>query len=358
MKLFGSKKNKKAKAVKIIVLTLAIILALGAGAWAAFEIYTTPPEQKGTDTAAQSSDDEIDAIYTVDKAGRKDGMYTFLVAGEDDEAGGTDVIMVGMLNTNDGKLDIISIPRDTMVNVPWDVRKVNSYKNMYGYLEEDYDGYIDAMIDGVKNLIGYEVDSYITVDLDAFVTLVDAVGGVEFDVPQNMSYSDPVQGLNIDLTAGVQKLDGEKAMELIRFRHYITGDLQRISVQHDFLSALAGKLLSAQGILAIDDMVNIFQKNVDTSLTASNLLWYAKQIMNLDSASINFYTAANTEYDHGYGSYVTLNVDEWLNQINECINPYKQDITAGDLDIITQNNNGVLYLTTDVQVQETISAER
>jgi len=352
MKLFGNKKSRKSKVLKIIIITLAIILALGAGAWAAFDLYISPPEQKGATAAGQSESAGDDGEYTVDKTGKVDGRYTFLVAGEDDEYGGTDVIMVGMLDTNEGELNIISIPRDTMVNVPWDVKKANSYKNMYEYLEEDYDTYIDAMIGGVENLIGYKVDSYITVDLNAFITLVDAVGGVDFDVPQNMSYSDPTQDLYIDLKAGYQHLDGDKAMQLIRFRDYLRGDLDRINVQHDFLSALVGEILSLKSLGAIDDYIQIFNENVDTDLTLSNLLWYAKQIMNLDSPSVHFYTAENTEYDHN-GSYVTLNVDEWLEQINTYINPYKEDITVDDLDIITQNDNGVIYLTKD---QDTTTA--
>lgn len=361
MKLYGNKSTKKSKAVRIIALALAAIAVLSVGSWAAFEFLSDPPAQKNSSISSQTDTQYLDgsganASYTVDKTNRKDGAYTFLIAGEDDEAGGTDVIMVGMLNTVEGSLNLVSIPRDTLVNVPWAVKKANSYKNMYTYLEQDYDNYVDAMIAGVKKLIGYEVDSYVTVDLKAFVTMVDAVGGVEFDVPQNMSYNDPEQDLTINLQAGMQLLDGQKAMQLIRYRStYIAGDLQRIDVQHDFLNALAGELLSAQGVFAIDDLVGVFQENVDTNLTTSNIMWYAKEMLKLKSGSISFFTAANTTYTYNGGSYVTLNVDQWLEQINLYINPYNQDITIEDLDILTQNDNGDLYSTVEVSKQGAIS---
>lgn len=371
MKLFGYKKTGRGKVIRTIGLVIVIVMALGAGAWAALNIWLTPPEVNSIDavaspkdiiapspTATELSNDEV----LVDENGRLTGMYTFLIAGEDDEAGGTDVIMVGRLDTVNGELNIISIPRDTMVNVPWEVKKANSYKNMYKYLKADYDEYIDAMIDGVKNLIGFEVDSYVTVDLKGFVELVDAIDGVEFDVPQNMKYSDPAQNLYIDLKTGVQTLDGDKAMQLVRFRRYTDGDMQRMEVQHEFLSALANKLISANTLTKIDQLVTIFEENVDTDMSYSNLLWYAKEFLGLDSDSIHFYTADTSEYvaqtaEYFVGaSYRTLNVDAWIDQVNEYINPYYEDITAEQLDILTQNASGKIVKAEGTLETDTISS--
>lgn len=294
MKLFGYKKSGIGRVLRILCLIIVGIVALGVGGWAVFNIYIAPPEQKTTDdpTAAGPSAEATDAeVSTASTEGRIDGMYTFLVMGEDNDAGGTDVIMVGRLDTNAGELNIISIPRDTMVNVPWETMKINSYKNMYGYLDDDYDNWIDAMMEGISNLIGFEVDSYITVNLDGFIALVDAIGGVEFDVPQNMYWSDPAQGLEINLKAGEQLLDGDAAMQVVRYREYFYGDLDRIEVQHNFLSALADQILNAKNITKIGEFVDIFEENVTTDMTNSNLLWYANEFLALDTDSIHFYTS-------------------------------------------------------------------
>lgn len=349
MKLFGYKKTRGGKVLRTLSLILVVIFALGAGALAAFNIFVTPPEVNGPEAIATDKDHaepstseelpEVTDEQGVDENGRLEGMYTFLIAGEDREAGGTDVIMIGRLDTYNHELNLMSIPRDTLVDVPWETRKANSYKNMYQYLDEDYDEYIDAMIDGMKELIGFEVDSYVAVDLNGFVALVDAVGGVEFDVPQNMKYSDPAQKLYIDLVAGDQTLDGEEAMQLVRYRRYTDGDLERINVQHDFLMALADQLISPSTLSIIDELVTIFEENVDTDMNYSNLLWYAKEFIGLDTEDIHFYTADTSEYVNA-GSYRTLNVDEWIDQINEYINPYDKDITVGQLNILTQDKNG------------------
>lgn len=95
----------------------------------------------------------------------------------------------------------------------------------------------------VSGVLGFEVDGYVLVDLDAFIQIVDLVGGVYFDVPQSMYYNDPTQNLYINLAPGYQLLDGKQAMGLVRYRSYAQADIQRISVQQEFLQALAKQCL-------------------------------------------------------------------------------------------------------------------
>ena len=105
----------------------------------------------------------------------------------------------------------------------WDIKKINSVYSRYN------DG-IGALKKQVKTLVGFTPDFYVKVDLEMFVELVDLVGGVEFYVPQDMNYDDPWQDLHIHLEEGLQVLDGEKAMELVRFRRYSEGDIKRVEV--------------------------------------------------------------------------------------------------------------------------------
>ena len=347
----GSTAGKVFKRIGLTVLVLALICV---AVYAGVNLTLAPPDTKPDTAAAVSPSPSASASAVasgeespdVDESGRISGRYTFLIAGEDDDYGGTDVIMVGMLDVNEHTLNIVSIPRDTMVNVPWETKKANSYKNMYEYLDEDYDQYVDALIAGVKNLIGFEVDAYVTIDLDGFVSMIDAIGGVEFEVPQRMYYTDPAQNLYIDLQAGLQTLSGEQAMGLIRYRkNYEHGDIDRISVQQDFLKVAAQQLMD-QNLLTMTQLVSIFSESAVADMSLNNLLWYAKEMFKLDIDDINFVTLAGN-YAASYGglSYVTIYTDEWLAQINEYINPYAREMTLDDLDLVTEDATGQLYYT-------------
>lgn len=115
--------------------------------------------------------------------------------------------------------------------------------------------------------------------------LVDAIGGVDFEVPMRMRYYDPTQNLNIDLQKGYQHLDGDKAMQLIRFRHnndlsvgYADGDIGRIATQQAFLKTVIQKCLSSiTDIGTITRLVGVFLDNVQTDLTVNNLLYFGEK---------------------------------------------------------------------------------
>ena len=146
---------------------------------------------------------------------RKDGVSTILLAGTDADGTRTDTIMLLNVDSVANTANLVSIPRDTFVSGGYNVPKINS---AYGWAGKGEDG-MQELMDRVTETIGFTPDGYLLVDLDSFVDLVDLMGGVKFDVPMDMRYSDPAQNLTIDLTAGMQKLDGQQAMGLVRFRH-------------------------------------------------------------------------------------------------------------------------------------------
>ena len=211
------------------------------------QIQSAQPDQ--TDPVSDEPDDPTDdELYPDDgymgdmpsvSGKRKDGVFTFLLVGTDMDDGNTDTIMVASYDTVNQDVSIMSIPRDTMINASWDIKKINSVYSRSG------DG-IDALLKRVKTLVGFTPDFHVKVDLKMFVELVDLVEGVEFDVPQDMNYDDPYQDLHIHLKKGVQVLDGEKAMELVRFRRYSEGDIKRVEVQQAFMKALIKECLSIE----------------------------------------------------------------------------------------------------------------
>ncbi|MCR5576413.1 MAG: LCP family protein [Oscillospiraceae bacterium] len=342
------------KRIKPTLMIAGGAAALALGALSLYMLWEKPPEtapqtkvQAQTAQAApaekrRAATPEPDRGTAFDTS-RQDGVYTVLIAGSDDGTGNTDVIMVGRLDTVEHTADVVSIPRDTLINVDTPIRKLNSV-----YWGAVYNGGVgsDALRRHVKKLTGFDVDCYAILDLDAFERVVDALGGVWFDVPQRMYYD---QGPVIDLEPGWQLLNGEQAMWLCRYRSsYVNGDLDRIEVQHDFLKAAADQFLQLGSIPNIPQVAQILAESTDTNMTAANLAWFARQLLRCKSEDIRFYTAPNTPAYVNDISYTFLDLYNWLEMINTRLNPTSTPIGEGQLDLVYLHN-GAVSCTTALQ---------
>ena len=281
----------------------------------------------------QNESQELDPSQTGTDAGeRKEHFFTILIGGLDDENGGSDTNMLVALDAAGGSIHVMSLPRDTLLDVDWTVKKLN---NAYHH------GGFDRTMEEVSRLLGIPVDCYVTVDLRAFVELVDAIKGVDFDVPVDMDYDDPAQDLHIHFKKGPQHLDGQQALEVVRWRQnndgtgYATADIGRIGTQQAFLKAVAQQTLQLSNWDKIPEMVKIFQKHVDTNLKLSNLVWIGEKALSMGSENIYFHTLPGdgAGYYKG-GSYYVLYPDEVLELVNSYFNPYKRDLTLEDMDIL------------------------
>jgi LCP family protein required for cell wall assembly len=343
-------KKKKRIWLRVLIGILVFLLAVGATLVALYFIYVKPPEvsdQINNDMQPQPDDtvqDDTpdDAEDDAEPTGRRDGVYTFALVGMDQVGANTDTIMIVTFDTVEHTMNVVSIPRDTLVNVSWSVKKVNS---LYG------NGGMDKLMDGLEDILGYEIDFHVLVDLNAFKTLVDEIGGVWFDVPQNMYYSDPTQDLYINIDAGYQCLNGEDAMGVVRFRAtYVEGDIKRIEVQQEFMKAAIKQMLDNVGSMNISTLISIFLNDVDTDLTNGNCVWLAQEFFKMNMDDIEFMTMPGNYNDSVYGgSYVTIYIDEWLDMINTYLNPFYEEITVKDQDILTRDpDSGRIYATSGV----------
>ncbi len=298
-----------------------------------------PPEEEYVD-------DGYDGDMPTVSGDRKEGVYTFLLVGTDKGDGNTDTIMVVSYDTVNQNINIMSIPRDTMINESWDIKKINSVYSRTG-------GSIDALSNRVRKLIGFKPDFYVKVDLSMFVQLVDLVGGVEFDVPQNMNYSDPYQDLYINLKKGVQTLDGDKAMQLVRFRRYAQGDIKRVEVQQNFMKALIKECLSINNWGKVKSYIELGLKNVQTDLDFGSVVWFAANVLGINDAPTlnmdnvytctipgNYVASAWSRDTNSYQSYVTIYANQTVKLVNERFNPYQQNVNTGMLDVMTILSNG------------------
>jgi LCP family protein required for cell wall assembly len=270
-------------------------------------------------------------------AGRKELFYTFLIFGKD-KGVNTDTIMVGAYDGKARKAYLISIPRDSKVAVKRSAKKINSaYPAGYSH-GGGQEGGVAQLRREIKTIIGFTPDYYISVDLAAFVQIVDAVGGVTVDVPIDMNYDDKYQDLYIHFTKGEHVMNGAEALRFARYRKGNGGkntitDYQRIENQQAVIKAVKDKLLSPGSLTKIPSFVNIFTKNVDTDMKASDALWFAGQVAGKDGAELSAYTipTAGGSGDPYYYEY--LDKGKIVELVNQTINPFNRDIEPGDLNI-------------------------
>ena len=269
---------------------------------------------------------------------RQDGVYTILLVGNDDGNYNTDTLILGRIDTVQHRMDFVSIPRDTIVNSPWEVRKINAV--YWGSRLNGGDG-ISALKRQIGRLCGFEPDCWAVVDLDVLVAAVDCIGGVYFDVPMAMDYEDPSQDLHIHLQPGYQLLDGEQAMELCRFRSgYVTGDLGRIEMQQEFLRACAGQFLSLGSIPHAPELVNLLAERLETDLSAANLAFLLRQLFLCRAEDIHFYTAPCSPATVSGYSYAVLELEPWLRLVNESLNPFDTPIGWQNVDLVYRSGDG------------------
>ncbi|MCC8123310.1 MAG: LCP family protein [Oscillospiraceae bacterium] len=360
-----TKKITLGRGVYIAATVVAAVIVVGFIASAIFIDQPEVPNNTRRPLPSGSVDDNDSPGQL--SADRKDNVWTFLVIGRDTGGGGnTDTMMVVTYDISNQKLNVMSLPRDTLVNIastgPAN-KKLNAvYNSGPSYGEEK----IDFLSEHVANLVGYPPDFTIVIEWEAVGELVDAIGGVYFDVPLDMNYEDYTQDLYIHVNKGYQYVDGDKAMQIIRYRYnststgklyggYPEGDIGRIQTQQDFLKVVIESCLQFKNVTKINELAKIFSEQVETNLTINNLAWFGKEaIMNgLSMDNVTFYTMPNTPktlYNSaGTGiSYVLVNVDEMLSLVNESFNPYKEDIQRGELDILYLNSSNQLAATSGV----------
>ncbi|BFM39520.1 transcriptional regulator [Synechocystis sp. LKSZ1] len=177
----------------------------------------------------------------------------------------TDTMMVVRLDPNQGKLTLLSIPRDTKVKIPGHgTQKINA-ANVFG-------GPALAASTIEDLMPGVAIDRYLRVNVQAVEKLIDALGGVSVYVPKDMKYQDDSQHLYINLKEGQQHLNGQEALGLLRYRKDALGDIGRIQRQQLVTRAVMEQALKPQTLLKIPDIVAILQSHIDTNLTMEELV--------------------------------------------------------------------------------------
>ena len=260
------KTNKRKKKVWKKVLLIILLLLLVAGGVFAYKVHKNGGGLTGILATAVGHDEDTKKHLE---------EFKCLVLGiSTDEEGAllTDTIMVASYNPNTQKATLLSIPRDTYTGTnPAKATAYQKINSVYSRKRNPQD-----VLDAVNNITGLNLQYYVIVKTEGFIKLVDAIGGVTFNVPIDMDYDDTSQDLHIHLKAGEQELDGDKAEQLVRFRHnndgtsypqeYGDNDLGRMRTQRDFIMAVIKQTAKVENIFKIGEILDVAQENVITNI--------------------------------------------------------------------------------------------
>jgi LCP family protein required for cell wall assembly len=197
-----------------------------------------------------------------------------LILGLDGDDTRSDTII--LFNYKPGKevINLLSIPRDTKVAVDNMPIKINALVGIGGE---------NLIIEKVEEITGLPINYYVTMGFEGFKKIIDELGGIEFNVPFDMHYDDPAQNLHIHLEEGRQILDGDKALQFVRYRKsnvsgigYKNGDLGRIGTQQLFIEELVKQKLNPKYIPKINEVFEILKEHMKTNIKLVDIMYYLK----------------------------------------------------------------------------------
>jgi len=261
---------------------------------------------------------------------RRDDFFTLLLFGYDDGIN-TDTIIVAAFDVGNRQTYLINIPRDTEVDVARNIRRINSAYAVGRQGGRGHAGGVEQLRREVQTIIGFIPDFYVGVDDRAFIRIIDAVGGININVPFRMYYRDPTQDLFINLPAGMQRLNGNQAMQFVQYRlgsaySPTISDERRMQHGQMVIQAVLDELMSPRLILQVPELINTYRTHVDTDLTLVNKLYFAEQFI-LGDVTLHTYIYPTTSLLDRFW-YEVPNQEEAIALINRTINPFTQDLTA------------------------------
>ena len=203
---------------------------------------------------------------------------TIMLMGVDerkDDVGRSDTLMV--LNLSENKASLLTIPRDTLVYIDrYGYQKINAAYALGG---------AKLARETVEDFLGIDIDYYVTINKSRFAEVIDAMGGVDIYVERDMQYEDEWDddGFYIDLKQGLQHLDGDTAIQFVRFRD-AEGDIGRVRRQQAFMKACASRLSEPSMLIKLPELLGVAVKAIDTDLPSSQMLAAAGTLKSAESA--------------------------------------------------------------------------
>ncbi|MDO7905214.1 LCP family protein [Paenibacillus sp. JX-17] len=274
----------KKKWLKLTLLTFSIgilaVISIYAYSIIKFSnaISTTAASTAADRSSAADSSSSAEENVTIPKWEGKERVNVLILGGDSrgDDAGRSDSVMVLSIDPSSKKVHLFSVLRDTYVDIPGHGRGRLNAAFAYGGTE--------LTRQTVSKLLGITIHNYIYTDFNGFISLVDALGGVDIEVEKDMYYTDSADKhmYDIDLKSGLQHMDGKTALQYVRFRHDATSDFSRTERQRNFLTQVANKMQSTSTIFKIPGILNAIAPYIQTDLSPTQMLKLASLGMDLD----------------------------------------------------------------------------
>ncbi|MBR3163152.1 MAG: LCP family protein [Clostridia bacterium] len=265
------KKHKKKHKVLKVILAILLIILVSIGGFVSYSTYVNGWGWQGLLATMMGHNQE-----TVKEL--EELKVLLLGVSTDIDSKLTDTIMVASYNPKTQSAVLLSVPRDTFVG------KSKTSANSYDKINALYQKGPEKTLEAVNEITGLDIKYYAVIDNQALIKTVDEIGGVEFDVPIKMKYDDPSQDLHINLQPGLQKIDGEKAEQLLRFRHnnngtsysseYGDNDIGRMRTQREFISETIKQTLQLKNVMKLGNLAEIVYENVETNVKLSDVKDY------------------------------------------------------------------------------------
>ncbi|MTH55046.1 LytR family transcriptional regulator [Bacillus mangrovi] len=275
------KKRKKKSVFKRIMLLLLLVLIAGGGYLAYIGVSAYQAADKSFQGLERGEKSEL-REQAVELA--KDPVSILIMGVEDYSTGGkggrSDTLIVMTLNPKEKSMKMLSIPRDTLVDVEGHGETKITHAYSYGGKE--------LTVQTVEDFLDIPIDYYATVNFEAFKKVIDELGGVEVDVPFDFSEKSDVTGKRIYFKEGKQTLDGEEALAYARMRKQDPrGDFGRNDRQKEIITAIIKKATSPQNILKVDDIANQISENVETNLRISEAMGFQQKYSGFKTSQID-----------------------------------------------------------------------
>lgn len=281
--------NRFIKVFFVSLLIFSAVIFAGIFTYAKFFIpQDISTEEPNKEEKQNEKEENIDFDSPLQKAIHESDRVNLLLMGLQGSL--SDTIMIASYDRKTKEANLISIPRDTYYPREG-YSKYSEFQKINSIFGSEEDGY-KALEEAVEDLTRIPIDNYVSIDYDGVRAAVDAIGGVEVDVPFHMKYTDPYDDppLYIDIKPGKQIIKGNKAMEFLRFRKgdpgypgYVEGDVGRIEAQQQFIKSAIDKALS----LRLPSVVSAIYPHVKTNFTLTNLLGLGKDAIGFSMENLN-----------------------------------------------------------------------
>lgn len=243
-----------------------------------------------------------------------------------------DTIILSSIDLEEKEIGLLSIPRDTRVDIPG--HGTNRINASYAF------GGVELTIDTLEEYLAVPIDYYIETDFQGFARIIDAIGGVEVDINEPLKYEDKAGGLYIDLPAGKRLLNGEESLEYVRFREPIKGDIGRVERQQKFIKAMIKRVLSPDIIVKLTAIYTEINQAIDTNIPVQDITPFIRLVKDINLTNIETVTLpGEPKYINGASYWVPVE-EEIEILVNKLIRS-KEYIKNGQYSIRIVNGNGI-----------------